>query len=131
MMDARLTDVKWMDPALAHKLDEADVTVAALASMSPQEFLKEHPYAGTINAWLLTSEAAWLLNMMQAGLWSPSERIITDSEAMAILLEIEEEQRRARYGRPEIPNWPPAVSLDAPAEKSVRVRRIEQGGNET
>jgi len=112
----KLTDIKWMDKDLAERLESEGVTVEAVASASPAEFLRLYPYVGTINAWLLTSEAKYLINLDRAGLWEPDrekqERLVRELEALEV----------AQYRkRPEM-QWPPPPR--PPQQYSVRVRRI-------
>ena len=112
----QLTDVKWMDTALAGRLASEGVTVESLAAMQPSDLLAAHPYVGTINAWLLTSEAAYLVNIVKAGGYEPErvkqERIMESLESMVA----------AQYRkRPEM-QWPPPPR--PPKQYSARIKRI-------
>ena len=116
--DMQLTDVKWMDPALAERLTSEGVTVEALAAMEPADLLKAHPYVGTINAWLLTSEAAYLINAVRAGTLEP-ERVKHER-----IMESLEEMSTAQYRQKPEMQWPPPPR--PPKQYSVRIRRMRQ-----
>jgi hypothetical protein len=124
MTDVRLTDIKWIDPGVAQALDRAGVTVETLAAMTANELLGKFPFVGTINAWLLTDEARYVMGQVEAGLWSPQEKL----DLEMTLKELEEIERQEALARIRPPmKWPP----DTPAQvqtsgKSVRVERIER-----
>lgn len=117
MTDMRLTDIKWMDGGLAARLESEGVTVQAMAASSPAEFLKRHPYVGTINAWLLTSEAKYLVNVAGAGMWE-SERVAQER----LIQELEGLDAAQYRERPEISVWPPPPR--EPQQYSARIKRI-------
>jgi hypothetical protein len=119
MTDMILTDIKWMDADLAARLQAEGVTVRSMAAASPSEFLRAHPYVGTINAWLLTSEAKYLVNVAGAGLWE-SERA-KDAKIMRELEALEARQYKRRQ-RPQISIWPPPPR--PPQQYSARIKRI-------
>jgi len=118
MIDLKLTDIQWMDPGLAERLESEGVTVGSMAAASPDEFLRTHPYVGTINAWLLTSEAAYLMNAVSAGEYEPArieqERVIQSLERMATV----------QYQKKPEMQWPPPPR--PPQQYSVRIKRIRQ-----
>lgn len=118
MIELQLADIKWMDHDLAARLGADGVTVENMASASPDEFLKAHPYVGPINAWLLTSEAAHLVNTVRAGVYEPER--VKEEKLEQELAELEAEQYEKR---PQM-QWPPPPP--PPPQYSARVRRIRK-----
>lgn len=118
--EIQLTDIKWIESGIAKALSDAGVTVQKLAEMDADKLLRLHPFVGTINAWLLTSEAAYIMEQVNAGLWDPDARDKLDGElADVAALEILLEAERIR----PFMDWPPQPRPET--GKSVRVKRIE------
>lgn len=118
----KLTDIKWINTGIAAALERAGVTVQMLAEMDGDELLNRFPFVGTINAWLLTEEARYIMEQAEAGLWDPQAKLDLEM-TLEELDAIEREATMARI-RP-LMEWPPAVTPQADTGKSVRVRRIE------
>lgn len=119
MIEMKLTDIKWMDKDLAARLESEGVTVRSMASTSSAEFLKRHPYVGTINAWLLPSEAQYLVNVEGAGLWEP------EREKQGKLIRVLEGLEARQYQRR--PQTTPRPRPDDQFSARVRRIRLSQG----
>lgn len=117
----QLTDLRWMDRTLAIALVEAGVTVQTLAGMTGDELLAKYPFVGTINAWLLTSEAEYIMGQVTDGLWDPGEQ--ADLEMGLEDLEALEREMEAVRIRP-LMKWPPTPR--PVITRSVRVERIRR-----
>jgi signal transduction histidine kinase len=123
MSELKLSDIRWIGDELAMALTERGLTVQVLATMTGDELLAKYPFVGTINAWLLTSEAAYLIEQVEAGLWDAEAKddLETTLEELAAL-EIREAKARIR---PEMV-WPPPEGTEPPpVTQSARVRRIQ------
>lgn len=124
MTKLKLSDIRWIQDDLAAGLEAAGVTVEMLAAMDANELLQKYPFVGTINAWLLTSEAAFLLDQVNEGLWDPNAQaeLAETLDELAIL----EEQERALQIRPQMV-WPPPEGTEPPPPtQSVRIARIQR-----
>lgn len=116
----QLTDIKWIDPTIAKALSDAGVTVQILAGMNGDELLAQYPFVGTINAWLLTSEAEYIMEQVETGLWDPGKQ--ADLEMNLEDLAVLEQEAAAIRIHPRM-EWPPRPR--PVTGQSVRVKRIQ------
>lgn len=125
MTDAlKLTNIRWIDDDIAVALEEHGFTVEIIAGMTAESLLEACPFVGTINSWLLVSEANYLMQQVAGGLWD--DGAADDLQATILQLHILEEQERLTRIRP-LMVWPPPQGVEPPPpQKSARVLRIER-----